>query len=105
MTTHKPATALPPVSFDLNSCDIGTADWRTRKNPANGVSTPSKRLDIDEKVELCRRANAYSKLVAHALKAQELRFKLLAHYGSVPECVLEYCNENRALRRELGEAP
>lgn len=33
-------------------------------------------------------------------EAQSLRPKLLALYGSVPECVLDFCNEARGLLAE-----
>ena len=49
-------------------------------------------------------ANAYPLLVETLRKAQAMRPVLLAQYGAVPECVLDYCNHTRALLRSLGES-
>ncbi len=53
--------------------------------------------------EVFRRAGTYPPLVQRVRAAQELRPLLLKQLGYVPECVLEYCNKNRALLAELGE--
>ena len=50
-----------------------------------------------------KHADAYQRLVARAKAVQELRPRLLQQLGYVPECVLEVCNADRALLRELGE--
>lgn len=42
-----------------------------------------------------------ARLIEALGKAQALRQKLLAQCHVVPECVLEFCNEARALLREL----
>jgi hypothetical protein len=43
------------------------------------------------------------KLVEALHRATNMRPALLMTHGSVPEAVLEYCNDVRVLLRELGE--
>ena len=53
--------------------------------------------------EKMRRAKAYPLLVEALRRATNMRPALLMTHGAVPEAVLEYCNETRALLRSLGE--
>lgn len=55
-----------------------------------GLDTPADDVERDR-----------AELIEVLRSSQELRFKLIRQYGAVPECVLDFCNNARALLSRL----
>ena len=79
----------------VNACEGLPDGWL-----ANSVE---ERLSAgrDLEVERDRLRSEREELIAMLAKAQELRPRLLRLWQTVPECVLEFCNEARALLGRL----